>query len=333
MVNKVLFLTVAGGFSTSFPIPADWTNVNTIEILSAGGNGANGVTGAAAGAPGSCAGYSKSLNLTGFTPGGTAVIQLGVPGSGNGSGNDTLIKDSSGTTVCLAQSGNNASGITGGAVPGVTRAVGNSLIRNGTAGATLGGSATNRGGGGGTGAPGPAGLGKIGGLNGGGQSGGGGGGADNGGAGGIGGTNGGTGGTDAGGLNAGAGATTTTNATSGTNGAGSGGGTFTSIHLDGAPGNYEPLWTSTAGPTAGPGGGGGAPGVISGGALCGVAGATTYGDGGAGGASGTTSQSNGAVGGVSIIVLTYTPAAAGLTWDPMVQDNQPQPNPIEVVAA
>lgn len=316
MTNKVVFLTVGGGFTTSFTIPSDWTNTNVIEILSAGGNGANGVAGGAAGGAGSSGGYSQTLDSTNFSPGDVVAIQLGVPGSGNGSGNDTFIKDVGGTVRCLAQSGISATTFTGAAAPGVTRAVGPALIRNGTAGVSLGSNVNLRGGAGGTGAPGPSGLGKAGGTNGASLSGGGGGGSDNGGAGNNAGSSssGGAGGTDNTGLHSGAGATTTTLAGTGSNGAGAGGGVGSGALVGsntGGTATSEVLWISTAGPTAGPGGGGGGGGgdVTLGG---GTGGSGGYGSGGAGGAAELSTGGGGGSGGLSIIVLTYT-VSGGVT--------------------
>lgn len=299
--TQVIFL-LSG---TTWTVPNNWNQTNnSIKIIGAGGSGGNGVANTSSGGGGGSGAYSETLNAA-LVPGTTATIQIGVGSGGSTSANDTWLKSQSGTTVCLAQPGGNASGITGGIAANTARAVGNTKTA-GKAGNTVGATPL-RGGSGGSGASGPVGIGFAGGTTT--ASGGGGGGGSNAGSGSAGaagtGANGGAGGNGTGGTGGGAGATTTTAAVAGTAGGGGGGGCATLADNAGANGGNEVTWTATAGGTAGPGGGGGGGGPA---ATTGPGGVGGYGGGGGGGANVVANASNGGAGGPSIIVITYVPA-------------------------
>src|SRR6266699_125012 len=71
---------------TSWSIPGDWSNTNTVEAIAGGGGGGtpgsgNDATGAGAAA------YSKVTNLTGLS--GSVTIQVGVGGAALFVGTDT----------------------------------------------------------------------------------------------------------------------------------------------------------------------------------------------------------------------------------------------------
>src|SRR5262245_5132295 len=90
--STIIMFVVSG---TSFSIPVDWSDVNTIEGLGGpgtAGSGASGSTsqhGGGGGGPGGGA-YNKITNLAGLTPGGSVPIQIGVAGT-----SDTIFRDSS----------------------------------------------------------------------------------------------------------------------------------------------------------------------------------------------------------------------------------------------
>ncbi len=153
---------------TSWTVPSDWTNVNSIEVIGGGGGGGGVNTIANSGGGGGGGAYSKSINLTTLTPNSTVTYQIGVGGSGGSTaggagtaGTDTWFNASSmaacvtaGATVCagakagnpgvgsVASHGNGAGGAGGLATGGV-----GSTKYNGGTGAT--GSSLNGGAGGG----------------------------------------------------------------------------------------------------------------------------------------------------------------------------------------
>lgn len=295
---KVVFITSG----TTWTVPADWSDTNSIECI---GGGAGGGTNAGSdyGAGGGGGAYSKKNNLTGLNPGNTVSIQIGSGGTANTAGGDTWFNGGSlGASSCGAQGGqvptvtNKIGGLGGSASSGV----GDTKYSGGNGGNAGGGSETSGAGGGG--AAGPNGDGARGGnlfTSGGFGSGSG---AANGGSQGVdqssaaptdGGNNrNGTGGGAAGSGSVGA---------QGTNGAGSGGGAF---GFKGGDGSQDSIWTQTsdsslAGPGSGGGGSGGTSNVVG-------AGGALYGGGGGGG-SFNGSNNDGGQGGQGIIVVTYTP--------------------------
>lgn len=297
---KVVFITSG----TTWTVPADWTNVNTIECIGGGAGGAINA-GSDYGAGGGGGAYSKKNNLTGLTPGGTVTIQIGSGGSPNTSGSDTWFNGASlGASSCGAEGGKAPTNLnkTGGLGGSSASGVGDTKYSGGNGGNAGGGGET--GGAGGGGAAGPNGDGARGGNLMTGGSIGTGSGAANGGSQGVdqtvlfptdGGNNrNGTGGGAAGSGSAGV---------QGTNGGGSGGG---ASGYRGADGSQDSIWSQTSDNSlAGPGSGGGGNGnnanlAAGNGAL--------YGGGGGGGAFNGTNQ-NGGTGGQGIIVVTYTPTS------------------------
>ena len=286
--------------TTSWQVPSDWSDVNTIHVI---GGGAAGNDGGASGSGGGGAGaYSTVSNVTGLTGGNNLTVQVGAGGTTDAqSGTVSWFNgnDCGSSSVC-AMGGNGTTGTTGGAGGNATGGVGTQAA-GGAGGNGLSNGDT---GGGGGGAAGPNGAGKNGGsaVAGGGSGGGGGGGAD--GASSTVGANGttsigGNGGAGPGGNGIGTGG----NASSGNAGAngGGGGGADTGSGLTGGNGGAGAVrWTQTSNSaTAGSGGGGGGGGNTGNGGRAGL-----YGGGG-GGAEGV--HGNGANG---IIVVVYTPTVA-----------------------
>src|SRR6185369_196655 len=74
--TKVVFLTTTGG-GTNWTVPADWTNVNTVECIGGGTGGQSGGRGGGAG------GYSKIVNFS-STP--AASVPYQIAGANGGSG-------------------------------------------------------------------------------------------------------------------------------------------------------------------------------------------------------------------------------------------------------
>lgn len=100
--SSIIFLTSG----TSFTVPADWNNTNTIEVIGAGGGGQSGA-GSVGGIGGGGGGYSRINNLT-LTPGSVVTYQIGVGGAGGidgvakagADGTDTFFNGS----ICLSSS-------------------------------------------------------------------------------------------------------------------------------------------------------------------------------------------------------------------------------------
>lgn len=295
---------------TSWTVPNDWTNTNTIELIGGGGGGATGSNSGAGGGGGGA--YAKITNLS-LTPGSSVTIKVGAGGVRDSAveAGDTWFNGSTcaGASVC-ADAGMGTSNATAGAGGTTTDSVGTTLYAGGNGGTGYTSGDTSGGGGG---AGGPGGAGKNGGnglsatsagAGGGGGSGGGSstvgsaGAATKGGAGGNG--YGGTGGGTAGSSSSGGAGTAP--------GAGGGGG---SSGFNGGNGAAGQQWDSTHG--SGGGGGGGANNSGAGGT------GALYGGGGGGTDTGTT----GATGGQGIIVITYTIDATAPTPDPMTFSSNP----------
>ena len=192
-LQKIIAITTTG--SSSFTVPADFTNINTIEVIGAGGGGGgNGRSGAGGG------GYSAISNLA-LVPNSNVTVQVGAAGTaavttGNTGGDSWF----NGSTLALSSVG--AKGGTGGIDPAIpsnlvgiggSAALGVGTTKNSGGNGGLGTDTTGNGGGGGGGAAGPNGNGTVGGNVSGATGGAGGSGdAGSGGAGGV--SNGGTGG-------------------------------------------------------------------------------------------------------------------------------------------
>lgn len=305
--TTTVFLTTTS--QTSWTVPDDWTNTNTIEAIGGGGGGAKGSNSGAGGGGGGA--YAKITNLS-LTPGQSVTIKVGAGGVRDSAveAGDTWFNGSTcaGASIC-ADAGMGTSGASSGAGGTTTDSVGTTLYAGGNGGT---GSTTGDTSGGGGGAGGPGGAGKNGGngiaYSGGGAGGGGGsgGGSSTVGSGGTS-TQGGAGGNGYGGSGGG---TAGVNAAGGNGtqpGAGGGGGDATYKGGDGMNGQE---WDSTHGSG---GGGGGANNSSAGGI------GALYGGGGGGTDTGTT----GATGGQGIIVITYTVDATAPTPDPMTFSTSP----------
>lgn len=290
-IDTAYAATVILTSGTTWAVPSDWSNTNTIEVIGGGGGGANGQTAGASpvrgGGGGGGGAYSKISNTTALAGGSTVTIQVGAAGGVAAGGTDTFL--CSGTANCAsiagtavivgAKAGTGASGVTAGVGGAGASGVGATKFSGGGGGGV--GTATSKGGsggGGGGGAGGTVGAGNTGATSANA-------GADLGTAGGAGGqgnvTTGGAGGT---GGTGGAGA-------GGTGGAGGNGAEFDATHGSG-----------------GGGGGGGGGGRDQNGGAAGASG--TYGaGGGGGGGAGEKAASSGAgtAGKAGLIFITYTP--------------------------
>ena len=131
MATKTVFYL--SGTTAAIPSDYDSSN-NTWYAFGAGGQGGLGGTNTSSGGGGASGAFSSQTNII-LTPGSNVTIQVGLGNGGNASGNDTFLKDNAGTIRLLAQSGGNASGVSGGSLPGIGRAVG-TTITNGSAGRT-----------------------------------------------------------------------------------------------------------------------------------------------------------------------------------------------------
>jgi hypothetical protein len=289
---------------TTWAVPNDWnSNANTIECIGGGGAGDPGVGSTQAGAGGGGGAYSAIVNQA-LTPGSTVTIQVGAGGAtANANGTDTLFKDNTSTTVCLAKGGQGGQTTSAGGAGGASGSGTGTTKNSGGAGGT---SALLGGGCGGGGAGGPLGIGGAGGASTTVVSAGGGGGGGNGG--GTAGASpsgansaGGAGGNNFAGTGSGAGGAATANGTVGTIGGGGGGGGGTAASAgSGANGGAGTEWDATHGSGGGGGAQGGtdASGTTGNGAL--------YGGGGAGSSTLSSAFGTGAAG---IIVITYTRTA------------------------
>lgn len=297
---KTVFLTSG---TTTWPVPAKYASLVSIEAVAPGGNGSAGAANTHGGAGGGGGEYRKITAAANILPGDNLTVAIGSGGSGS----PTLLRDNTGTIVIQANAGGNA--VAGAAGAGGTGGVGATGFNGGAGGA--GGtnfSSTGVGGAGGGGAAGPVGVGKAGGTKSNGRAGAGGGGS-NGGSSTVGGnaagasSTGAAGGNGTSGAGAGAPGTASVAASAGTLGGGGGGAAdhAASAGLGGAGGSDT---TYDASHGAGGGGGGGGCNATS---LVGVGGAGGgYGGGGGGGAaSATTPSSSGGAGSAGLIKIVY----------------------------
>ncbi len=291
VVAKTVFITSG----TTWQVPDDWTNTNTIEVIGGGGSGGDGTANEAGGGGGGGA-YAKVSNLTTLTRGSTVTIQVGAGGAapGNNSdgnpGTDTIFNPGpTATTTCSTQElpsvcakggrgGTQGDTGVGGAGGAASQSIGTTTYNGGSGGGT---SADYSGGGGG--AAGPYGAGGSTASASGGSSGGGGNGGGSAGTVSTGGNN---------SLGFGGSASAST---AGTKGGGGAGAAFS----NGSAGGAGIEWDSQTPYGSGGGGGGGGDGAN------GATGAL-YGGGG-GGAEGTSGA-----GKDGIIVITYAPEKARL---------------------
>jgi hypothetical protein len=292
MAVKVVFLTTTG--AGTWTVPADWTNVNTVEVIGGGGGGRSSTTGGAGGGGGGA--YSKATNIATFTPGTTVNnFSVGTGGAAGATGGDTWFGATTLAASLVGAKGGvgatSATGAAGGASASGFPTTGG--VRNSGGAGGLGSSAALTGGGGG-GAAGPGGVGGTGGAGDTATAG-----NDAGGGGGAG-----AGSTTVGG-NGGAGGTA--GGTAGTNATGGGSGGVGGLGAGTTPTAATTLWTSThapdgsvsvAGASTGGGGGGGGSAAGAGGA------GSLYGGAGGGAGNGT-----GGAGKQGIIVITYTTSA------------------------
>jgi hypothetical protein len=340
MATKVIRITAG----TSFTIPADWNNTNTITLIGGGGGGQRAPNGAVTGGKGGGGGGGRNI-ITNFTatPGSSITYAIGAQGLGGTTASTAGSATAGGQTswnagASTANGGspgvNSSSGTAGGFGGSGTAGPGGVVTNGGQGGFSNG---TNRAGGGGGGCAGIAS--RIGGAAGAitGSGGGGGGGIDSAGAtspattngagaaGGLGnaGTAGGTAGTAGGGAGgtgnspagSGGGGGGGRSAASATAGAGGGGGAyaeFTSYQT--WTGSSYTIVTNSSGRSAGGGGGGGnASTTASVGGAGGSASAFGYGGGGGGGGGGVTSG-NGGNGSSGVIFISYATGTRNLYW-------------------
>jgi hypothetical protein len=291
----------SGKGNLTWTVPSDWnSSANTIECIGAGGRGGTSDANGGGGGGGS-GGFARVSNVS-LTPGGSVTYAIGATATTTtnstavGMVRETYFDGTASSTATLQCSYGKMANLQTGGIAGSTAFSTGSAEYAGAAGGTT--PAFSSPGSGGGGSAGPAGAGKNGG-NGNAGGGGGGGGGANGGSSSVGsnGTaNGGNGGNGTGGTGGGAGgAGAGGNATAATGAGGAGGSAGV-----GGTGAIDTVFDSTHG--AGGGGGGGGFSNHNGG----VAG--TYGGGG-GGRGGSAAA--GADGGQGMIIITYTPSAAG----------------------
>jgi hypothetical protein len=113
---------------TSWTVPADWSSINTIEVIGGGGAGTTPDAFAGGSSGGGGGGYAKSTNVAGLS--GSIMVQIGAGGSSAGStgtaGGDTWFNGASvGAATVSAQGGfpgniNNVGGAGGAGVNGGT---------------------------------------------------------------------------------------------------------------------------------------------------------------------------------------------------------------------
>jgi len=306
-LSSTTVIVITDTSSTTWTVPDDFSTVNTIHVIGAGGSGGSDLIDASAGGGGGAYAYVSNLNLT---PGASVSINIGAGGTaGAEAGEDTWLGavTCGAASVCAGGGGAPTDASPGGA--GGTVVVGTGFA-GGTGG--TGGGGADDGGGGGGGAAGPNGAGANGGSSS--NSGGaGGGGADGGSAGTNGGsTVGGYGGDGPSGSGGG-----DRNGVDGdaNTGGGGGGGNDNGTENGGDGGTGDGSASGTGWGTGyGPGGGGG------GGADAGEGGnGGLYGGGGGGyGEDGTTSFGDG---GQGIIVITYETVNEGTSGTLTVDDH------------
>lgn len=164
--STVIFLTGTG--TSTWTVPADWTDSATIEVIGGGGAGRTGTTAGSGGGAGG--GYSKLVGVTGLSPGGSVQYVVGAGGTATGdTGDNTHFCNSTsncagitGTAVIAgARGGPGATSAAGATSAGTTNAVGTIKYSGGNGAA---GSGNSDSGGGGGGAGGPFGNGAAGGI-------------------------------------------------------------------------------------------------------------------------------------------------------------------------
>jgi hypothetical protein len=299
---------------TSWTVPGDWSNSNTIETIGGGGGGAT-ANSVGSGTGGGGGGYSKISNLPGLS--GSITLSVGSGGSPGVAGGDTWFNGASIGASSVGAKGGGSGGIGPGTfgLGGASAGIGTTKYTGGNGGDYSAGGWQGSGGGGAAGPNGAGGAG-AGGDGGNDSAGGGGGGGGSGGtAGTAGGANfGGNGGNNFSGSGGGSGATTPgTAGTAGTNGGGGGGGDGAGASGatggSGGHGGNGIEWDSPHGSGGGGGGGGCGKGTNSSGA--GGAGGA-YGGGGGGGSADAVSGSigPGGPGNQGLIVVSYTPATS-----------------------
>src|SRR6266702_2440448 len=150
--------------SSPWTVDPTWNAANnSVELLGAGGNGAQGTTGSSSSGGGGGSG-SPYMKLTNGSITGTVPFRIGVGGEG-GIAVGTVWEGTDATNSYSVGSGANASGTSGGSGSGVngapngTPAVVFTVSINRTGGSVGASSGSNRGGGGGGGSSGPAGIG------------------------------------------------------------------------------------------------------------------------------------------------------------------------------
>ena len=292
---------------TSWTVPSDWSNTNTIEAIGGGGGGGTPNSNSFSGSGGGGGGYSKVGNLSGLS--GSLTVQVGGGGGPDASGGDTWFNGQTLGTSSVGAKGGGAGdvgghgGSGGDAASGI--APGGTKFSGGSGGSVPFAPWT---GGGGGGAAGPNGDGAPGGANNGLADGAGGGGGNGGGSAGAApsGSSGGTGGNGNNGTGGGAGDTGSGagNGTAGAGGGGGGGSYQTSDYGGNGAGGSE--FDVSHGSGGGGGGGGGSNGTAAGNGGTGA----NYGGGGGGGGypQSGTAWGAGGTGGNGVIVVTYTPA-------------------------
>jgi len=260
------FVVLTSG--TSWPVPADWSVINTVECVGPGGSGGTATAFSNSGGGGGGGGYSKSVNLTGLS-GNINILVSGGGSVGNTYFNPAAAAFPSSGQACGAHGGGNASGITHGTGAAAGYAIGTGNI-------------TNTGGDGGDGSPG-----------GGAESGGGGGGA---------GSPTGNGNSGGAGTNTGGGTPVTAGSGGSSPGGGAGAGGSTGAGGTGGSG------TNFGDAAHGTGGGGAGGGVDSGGNAFNGGGGGTSGGAGGGGSDGNKGGTGSGGGGANgLIFITYTP--------------------------
>jgi hypothetical protein len=304
MTVKVIFLTSG----TTWTVPSDWSNTNTVEAIGGGGGGGGSQLFGSAGGGGGGGAYVTISNISTLSAGNVVNIQIGQGGSGGhngngGAGTDTIFDTTNNTVVAKGGGAGQANGGTANGGAGASCTPSTGAHSGGASGAAGAG-----GGSGGGGAGGPNGVGKAGGGSAGFDGGSGGGAGDNGSNGATGsGTTGSNGGAAHDSTAGGTGGSPGNPGNPGSHGSGGGGG-GSGVGGAGGKGGDGIDWTQTSdSAVAGPGGGAGGAGQSRN--LAGGNGGTGGNYGAGGGGSGYISSSgtsNGGPGANGIIVVTYT---------------------------
>lgn len=131
-LSKRVFLTSG----TSWTVPADWSNVNTVETI--GGGGAGGTDSGGGGGA-----YALESNIT-LTPGGSATYQIGSAGSDTVFNSTATSCAGSPTPSVCADGGVSGSGSTNGAGGTTAGSIGTTKYAGGSGGGGSGGGAAGR---------------------------------------------------------------------------------------------------------------------------------------------------------------------------------------------